>query len=551
MSGRTSVTRSRERASGEWIVGSRPAPFEVLEPTRFRPPIVVVMDAVSGLLLGVEPLAHGSGLAEAARAIRKVMQAHSRTSGPGAGPRILRVDDPELANALRSRVSSSVAILVAPTPEIDAVVEHMADHVDLGNDRYSDLEHGRIAPEVVGRFFEAAATVYRLAPWRIVQSDCQLLRLDAPLFGVDAACVSIIGGLGENYGVLIFDSIDDFSDMARGGGQAKDSAGPAGVPILSINFDGRKALPRGLAREVKRHGWPVAGPRAYPWLLPVDADGRSRALTERDWVYATAVLDALAVFFREHADVFEDEPESPVSRTVVVDGLPGVPSVTLTAPHPEADWDWLEGGPLEAARWDEADDLSDQFVADQVRAGRSAEWLRGAQEALDDLFRFRIDTAGEAAVGWTAKQIDEYLLDYFPALGAIPSEDVESVPEYLDAFFAWLGDAGYESLTIMREVRERMTRKRATFLERARDPAPGSPRSLGQEIRKSGIDTSDEAALAAFISEWAAELEKESTAPPARRRRRWEWTPGSPAPEPDAPCPCGSGARYRKCCMPR
>ncbi len=545
------MTQSREQASSEWIVGSRPAPFEVLEPTPFRPPVVVVMDAVSGLLLGVEALEHGSGLGEAAGAIVKVVQARSSSSDPGAGPRILRVDDPELADALRSRAGSSVSVRVAPTPEIDVVVQHMADHVDPGNDQYSDLEHGRAAPEVVGRFFEAAATVYRLAPWRIVQGDCQVLRLDTPPFGVDAACVSIIGGLGENYGVLIFDSIDDFSDMALAGGQATGGDQSASVPILSINFDGRKELPRGLAREAKRHAWPVAGPRAYPWILAVDAGGRSRALTERAYVYATAVLEALAVFFREHADVFEDVPESPVSRTVVVDGLPGAPFVTLTAPHPEADWDWLEGGPLDAARWDEADDLSDWFVADQVRDGRSAEWLRGAQAALDDLFRFRIDTAGEAAVGWTAKQLEEYLLEYFPTLGAIPSEDVEGVPEYLDAFFAWLGDAGYESPATVREVRERMARKRTVFLERARNPTPGSPRRLGQEIRESGIDPSDEAALAAFISEWAAGLEKESAPPPARRRRRWEWSPGAPVPEPDAPCPCGTGARYRKCCMPR
>jgi len=74
---------------------------------------------------------------------------------------------------------------------------------------------------------------------------------------------------------------------------------------------------------------------------------------------------------------------------------------------------------------------------------------------------------------------------------------------------------------------------------------------VGLEIRKSGIDASNEEAVAAFISKWSADLEQASAAPPARTSKRWTWTAGSPAPDPAAPYPCGSGVRYRKCCMPR
>jgi SEC-C motif len=323
------------------------------------------------------------------------------------------------------------------------------------------------------------------------------------------------------------------------------------VAVLSINFGGRKELPRGRARETKRHAWPVAGPRAYPWILAVAVDGLSRPVTERDYAYATALLEALAVFLREHAVVFEEEPAIPITRTVVLDGLPDAPSVTLSAPHPDMYWDWLDGDPVRAARWDEAGDLADRFVADQVRHGRSGEWLRSAQALVEDLCRFKIDTADEASVGWTAKQVEEYLLDYFPSLAVVPPEDVERVPEQLEAFFGWLADEGYESLPTVRDIRARITRKRSAFLERARHPAPASPRSLGLEIRKSGIDASDEAALADFISKWSADVEATSATPPARTSKRWRWTPASPAPDPAAPCPCGSGIRYRKCCMPR
>jgi len=542
---------AEEEATSEWIAGSRPGAFRVLEPTPFRPRVALVMDATSGWLFGIEALPQDSGSADVAEAIVKVMHGSSTARESAGLPRTLRVEDPVLADALRSRLSPEVTIRVAPTPELDAVMGSLARHLERGEDRHSDLEADRVTPETIRRFFEAAAAVYRFSPWRIVQGESQVLRLDAPAFGVENACLSVIGGLDEHYGVLVFESVDDFSNTAMAEAEGVAGGQSASVPVLSINFGGRKELPRGLARETKRHAWPVAGPRAYPWILAVDVDGLSRPTTERDYAYATALLEALAVFLGEHAAVFEEEPASPIARTVVLDGLPDAPSVTLTAPHPEADWDWLDGDPVQAARWAEADDLADRFVADQVRNGRSSEWLRSAQVLVEDLFRFKVDTADEASVGWTAKQVEEFLLDYFPSLAVIPPEDVQGVPEQLEAFFVWLADQGYESPPAVRDIRARIARKRSAFLERALHPAPASPRSLGLEIRKSGIDTSDEAALAAFISKWSADVEAASAAPPARTSKRWTWTPGSPAPDPAAACPCGSGVRYRKCCMPR
>jgi len=545
------VTQAPDVVPGEWVAGRRPGPFRIKEPEPFRPWVAAVVDAATGWLLGVEALDQGSGPAEAAGSIVKIVNAQRPKTEP-AFAQALRVDDPVLATALRGRLGPGVTVRVGPTPEIDTVVRAMGRAIGPGNDRQSYLENGRVTPEAVGRFFEAAAAVYRLAPWRIAQSDNQVLRLDAPSFGIEGACLSIIGGLGESHGVLVFESVEDFAEMACVGTEEEIRDRGAGVPIFSINFEARKNLPPGLASEVKRHGWPVAGPRAYPWIFSLDANGLARPLAERDYEWATAVLDTLTGFLGDHAAVFEEEPQTPISRTAVIDRLPGARSVTLTAPHPEADWNWLDGSPLDAEYWDEADALADQFVADQVRGGRSAEWLRGAQAVLDDLFGYKIDTAGELPIGWTAAQVDEYLLEYFPQMSGIPAEEAESVPEYLDAFFAWLGETGHEDPAVVRELRRRIARRRRAFVQSASGPAvAGSPRSLAQVIRQSGIDPSDETAMAAIVEEWAARLQKEPIPRPAATEKRWQWTPGTPLPGPAAPCPCGSGLRYRKCCMPR
>jgi hypothetical protein len=37
-----------------------------------------------------------------------------------------------------------------------------------------------------------------------------------------------------------------------------------GTPILSLNFERRADIPASMRREIKKHGWEVAGPAAYP-----------------------------------------------------------------------------------------------------------------------------------------------------------------------------------------------------------------------------------------------------------------------------------------------
>ena len=119
-----------EEARSEWIAGVRPGAFHILEPTPFRPQVALVMDAMSRWLFGIEALSQGSGLDDGAEAIVKLVHSSSTARESTGLPRTLRVENPELAEALRSRVGSEVTIRVAPTPELDVVMRSMARHFD-------------------------------------------------------------------------------------------------------------------------------------------------------------------------------------------------------------------------------------------------------------------------------------------------------------------------------------------------------------------------------------------------------------------------------------
>ena len=150
-----------------------------------------------------------------------------------------------------------------------------------------------ISPAVVAEFFSAAELLHHVAPWKVA-SDSQVLRLDIPELGVDGACVSIIGALGESIGLLIFPSLTCFDAFARLASIPPDERRriDLGTSWLALTFERGADLPASMRREVAAHGWPVADALSYPRVEHRDPDGIPRPLTERDLHIASACARA-------------------------------------------------------------------------------------------------------------------------------------------------------------------------------------------------------------------------------------------------------------------
>jgi len=82
-----------------------------------------------------------------------------------------------------------------------------------------------------------------------------------------------------------------------------------GTPTLSLIFERGADLPSSMRREATRQGWPVAGPKAYPWVQHRDRDGLLMPLTEKDVLIVSACATSLATFFLKHGGIFFSTPE--------------------------------------------------------------------------------------------------------------------------------------------------------------------------------------------------------------------------------------------------
>jgi hypothetical protein len=545
-----------------WAGGRLRAPFIVEKPEPHRPDIVIWLDLGRDFILDmqvIEPSDPPDALAESLR--------RAIGDNDGLPPDVVRVGRDSDAVALEGRLAPGVRIEVAPTPELNGVLKSLERKMEAESEPPPTyLQGGRIPAALVSDLFREAAALWRAKPWNQFDDD-SAIALTVPALGIEDACITVIGGLGKSYGMLIFGSREDFQDFLdiaeeaeRGGHRPAE----LGVPFITLGFERGADVPDSMRREISVHRWPVAGASAYPVMWAIETDGRPRPLQERDVRLALAAsigVRALVRTWRSGTD--------PGPLTVPVKGPePMEVSVRLPGPDP---------GLTEEARAQvgrEVDALIERFATNRAGPDRPADWDADARFIAGALLDFKLDYVDGRMSGLAAGIIEDFLLDYFPRKVGAEALTVSRAPEILDAFLAWLAETGVEPAARMDRARRRLDRVRDEFLELASDPAQFGPaKQIIMAMQKAGVDINDPAAVSAFIEDYNRSLPGGKTRSRARATRRpppspkpapgepprpgaddharWLPAPDEAPPVPDAPCPCGSGKRYKRCCMPR
>ena len=545
---KNSTRQPRLKVAEEWVGGRRLMPSYVMEDKPYRPELVIWLDVTNDLILASEVLKPGEPLSVEAELLASAMK--TPMAGKPRSPSSIRVADPALAALLRGGLGPEVRIEVAQTPELDRVIELMAASLTRDGQDASYLEDGRITSATMRRFFAAAARLWKMAPWKNLY-DSQLLRLDCPALDARDKVVSIIGKLGESFGVLVFDSLDGFEAMAEysDAHMAGKQISNLGTQIFSINFERGSDIPKAMRREIDRHGWKVPDANAYPRIQWIDPDRMLRPLNDRDVVFATACAEAITEFFARHGNDIAGGTFKQASERIALEDLPGLPTVELAAPHPGRAWeqrDELFDGEAEIeTELARGHEIAESFVLAQKRAGRDDDWLAAAAFCCDDLYQFKINYADGRAGAWTANLVEEYLLDYFPRKVSADEELIAKTPEVLTAFFEWAEQSSHVGSRTAGAIRKRIKSIRKRFDAAARDPGNfGMAKSLIIGMQDACVDITKQTEVDSFI-------QSRNTGIVAPTRSRWVWSGEGSPPDPKAPCPCGSGKRYKKRCMPR
>jgi hypothetical protein len=104
---------------------------------------------------------------------------------------------------------------------------------------------------------------------------------------------------------------------------------------------------------------------------------------------------------------------------------------------------------------------------------------------------------------WTAADLAEFLLDYFPRKVSASQETIAAVPECVVAFLGFLEARGSLSGDALQELEEACANLTEPFLESASDPVGwGLAKSLMMQMLSEGLDHEDPLAMQSWIEDF-------------------------------------------------
>ena len=420
-------------------------------------------------------------------------------------PARIRVASEQHAAALRRAVGPETEVVCAPTPEVEPVRISLAAYLEkVGSEPDETYLSPGIGEEVVAGLFRAATRFHAAAPWKQLPADQTTASVSIKALGVRRAALVVLGHDGKQPGIQLAQDEAGASALrallaereGEGGGleledlEDEDDAIP---PHLALELVRGADLEPSRRKEIAKHGWPVAGPAAYPELSAFDEDGLLRPASARE----LAVMEALATAL---AELVEKKPElvpvlaeqEPFEHAVKVETSRGVVTVELsTALADEGDVDEPEDDDDDAV-----DDLLERFRAspEHARLKEHHDWASLMLEHARAFFGIRVDEL-------TPVIVEDIVFSSFPSKVSCPPEVAGSLVAELRAFFAFLER---ERLCPEAGACGRLFDDKAedTLRDRLSDPRSfGMTKSMIMAGIEAGYDLSTEEGLAAWLGE--------------------------------------------------
>lgn len=267
-----------------------------------------------------QPRAHGFVEDEPRAALlwdtlAKAMQ--SPHQGEPHRPTELHVRPDERWESLRPHLEEIGIRLVAS--DSLAVVSPLLQDLDeqiAGKPMRGLLDAPGVTPEQVGRFFEAAAYFYEHLPWQKVGWPAAI-EVSCDRFQSGPWYATVIGQSGLAVGMVLYDNVATMKKIFRGESSGLDESIRESSG-LGVMYGEECEVPVADVEAAQRHGWKVARPDAYPWILRKERGLATRPPLGWELELLEGCLRAIPEFLRRRD---ADDP-TPETLTVPAGGGP-------------------------------------------------------------------------------------------------------------------------------------------------------------------------------------------------------------------------------------
>jgi hypothetical protein len=244
-----------------WITGERGGPY--------RPVLELWAEAQTGAIIIHNMERDLPALQKSVDLVLKAMA--KPMAGPPRRPTHLRVIEKDFAALLRQKLGS-IGITVELVDQfkiVDKVVALMRKHLGKEEEGLSIaglLSVEGVTPQRAEAFFRAAAFFYEQAPWRFI-SDRTPLQVSCSAFFRSPVYLAVMGSGGTEFGLGLFFSAEELERVYEIG--AHFDTDRMSFRTASVIFSEPIYLAFEDLDAIELHGWPIAGPEAYPHLLQI------------------------------------------------------------------------------------------------------------------------------------------------------------------------------------------------------------------------------------------------------------------------------------------
>jgi tetratricopeptide (TPR) repeat protein len=228
-----------------------------------RPWVILVLNSTDDLVLGHQILEEEPTAARLWDTVAQAMQ-HPPAGKPHR-PAELLVRADERWETLRPHFEEIGVQLVAggDPAQTDAVFASMFEHI-AGPTEPGLLDVPGVTPELVARFYEAAAFFFRQAPWKKVGYE-SAIRIEADRFESGPWYGVLMGQSGLTMGLALYEDLKLLRAMWSE--DRDDEANARRTVATTVTFGDETETPVVDFDAARRHGWAVARPDAYPSVI--------------------------------------------------------------------------------------------------------------------------------------------------------------------------------------------------------------------------------------------------------------------------------------------
>nr|HEX4316976.1 hypothetical protein [Kofleriaceae bacterium] len=522
-------------ANSEWVLEIGTPNFEVADgDRRFAPEVVMLVDAASRYVFGCDLAAPDDAVAVAIALLRRTLAQHR--------PERVRVSSQPLRDALAAALD--VAIVVGSTAEARAALRELTAHLARTAPAPPDSYLDGVAPDALVPFFAAAARLYRAQPWTAVPAD-DCLAVDCAALGVRDGRLAVVGHMRESYGFALYPDAAAFAAIARLSG-GRDGEVP---PMIMVDYATRADVGKARADEVRRHGWELAGPTAYPQALRVMSRASSRPLDAPELAALAAVMDTLADLIERTPDLARRWDDLPAERAASADGavvlVAPAPPRRIVAPAPSvAGLAERLSQPLVTARGELSDDRVADYLEALETAFASSPEARGVEPGWALVFAEAAATRlGKTLATLAPDDARQLLFGFFPQQVSAIDDDAPAIVDSVRALLAFAARelGGFRANRALDAVSDHDAAE-VLADEMAEPDNFGPAKRLILDGIAAGFDMTTDAGLAAWLDESNRRARAGAPKRPAAPKKA---KPAAKKPEPAKKKPTGSKPKLK------